>query len=290
MADRAPFPFLHPTPPQVPAGLIAMAKAGPVPRVALVGADAVNPLAGIREAADNGLAEPILIGDPDKIRATAEEIGWDIDGLRIVAADHHGGPAEAARLARDGEADSIMKGQIHTSDFLSGLLPTSAGLREKGARCGHIFHITAPGRDRALLITDAALNIAPDLETRKHCLALAVDLALKLGVDRPRAAILSPNEVPMDGIPNTMEAAEIAAWADEALPHADVAGPLALDLVFSAEAAAAKGLTTPVAGDADILLVPEITSGNAIFKLMVFGMGCCAGGLVLGAKVPILLT
>ena len=94
----------------------------------------------------------------------------------------------------------------------------------------------------------------------------------------------------MEGIPNTMEAAEIAAWADEALPHADVAGPLALDLVFSAEAAAAKGLTTPVAGDADILLVPEITSGNAIFKLMVFGMGCCAGGLVLGAKVPILLT
>ncbi|WP_240482154.1 phosphate acyltransferase [Ruegeria marisrubri] len=258
--------------------------------MALVNAGSPTALMGIQEAAAAGLAEPVLIGDPDKIRTTAEHIGFDIGGIRIVDAPHASAAPQAARLARDGEVDAIMKGQIHSSTFLKGLLPAAAGLRDPGVRCGHVFHVTINGSDRALLVTDAALNVDPSIATRKACLVHAVRLAQVLGVDRPNAAILSPNEDPTPSIQNTMDAAEIAAWAKTSLPDAEVAGPLALDLIFSREAAEIKGVTTPVAGDADIILTPNITTGNAIVKLMVLGMGCCAGGLVLGAKVPILLT
>lgn len=286
----APFPFLSPEPPVVPEGLLAAARALPRPRVALVNAGGVNALSGLREAAEAGLADPVLVGDERRIRTTAEEIGWDIGGLRLVHAPHAAASVEAARMAREGEVDSIMKGQVHTSTFLKGLLPSKAGLRDRGTRCGHVFHITTARSDRPLLLTDAALNVDPDVETRKACLALAVRLARTLGNDRPRAALLAPTEDPVPSVPNTVEAAEIARWATTALPGAEVAGPMALDLVFSREAAAVKGYDSPVAGDADIMLTPNITTGNALFKLMVLGMGCCAGGIVLGAKVPILLT
>jgi len=153
-----------------------------------------------------------------------------------------------------------------------------------------VFHITKPGSDRPLLLTDAALNVDPDVATRKACLAHAVRLATILGDTNVKAGLLAPTEDPIPSIPNTMEAAEIAAWAKDALPNAIVQGPMALDLIFSKAAAEAKNYASEVAGDADIMLVPNITSGNALFKLMVLGMGCCAGGLVMGLKVPVLLT
>ncbi|RVT86561.1 phosphate acetyltransferase [Rhodobacteraceae bacterium CCMM004] len=287
---RPTFPFLAPGVPECSPRLLAQARSAGVPRVALVNAGAPHPLSGLREAAEAGLAEPILIGDTDKIRAAADEIGWDISGLRVEHAPHAQAAFRAAELARGGEADSIMKGQVHTSTFLKGLLPSRMGLRDPGSRCGHVFHITPPGRDRPLLLTDAALNVDPDVATRKACLTHAVDLARRLGVVRPKAGLLAPTEDPIPSVPNTMEAAEIAAWAKDALPDAVVEGPMALDLIWSAEAAAIKGYASEVAGDADILLTPNITTGNALFKLMVFGMGCCAGGIVLGARVPILLT
>jgi phosphate acetyltransferase len=287
---RDAFPFLSGTTPHCPQALLDQAASLPVPRVALVNAGAEHPLQGLREAVDLGLADPILIGDRAKIAATAEAIGWDIAGIRLVHAPAEAASAEAARMAREGEADSIMKGQIHTSTFLKGLLPSAAGLRDKATRCGHVFHITAPGSDRPLLLTDAALNVDPDIATRAACLTHAVALAQRLGVAHPKAGLLAPTEDPVPSVPNTMEAAEIAAWAKTALPMATVQGPMALDLIFSKAAAAAKGYASEVAGDADIMVVPNITSGNALFKLMVLGMGCCAAGLVLGCKVPILLT
>ena len=290
MSDRDPFPFLSPEPPRTPQGLIDRGAAMATPRVALVNAGSVNALGGIREAAGAGLAEPILIGDEAKIRQVAEQIGYDISGLRLIHAPHAEASHEAARLAREGEADAVMKGQVHTSTFLKGLLPSRAGLRDKDTRCGHVFHITSPRSDRPLLLTDAALNVDPDVETRKACLTHAVSLARKLGVARPKVAMLAPTEDPIPSVPNTMESAEIAAWARATLTEIDVAGPIALDLIWSAEAAEVKSYDSPVAGDADIMVVPNITSGNALFKMMVFGMGCCAGGVVLGAKVPILLT
>jgi phosphate acetyltransferase len=285
-----PYPFLSKVKPHAPARLLDQARSLPRPRVALVNAGAAQPLAGIREAAEAGLAEPILIGDRPKIEAAAEEIGYDIGGLRLIHAPHAAASDKAAELARAGEADAIMKGQVHTSTFLKGLLPSSAGLREKGSRCGHVFHITAPDSDRPLLLTDAALNVDPSVETRQACLSLAVRLSELLGVARPRAALLAPTEDPIPSVQNTMESAAIATWAKDHLPDADVAGPIAMDLILSKEAARIKGYDSPVAGDADIVVTPNITTGNAIFKLMVLGMGCCAGGLVMGAKVPILLT
>jgi len=285
-----PYPFLSTTLPHAPQRLLDQARSLPVPRVALVNAGATTPLLGLREAAEAGLAEPVLIGDEAKIRAAAEEIGYDIAAFRLIHAPGAEASVKAAELARAGEADAIMKGQVHTSTFLQGLLPSRAGLRAPGTRCGHVFHITTPGSDRPLILTDAALNVDPDVETRKACLSHAVALARILGVERPRAALLAATEDAVPTLPNTMESAEIADWAKTALPGTDVAGPIAMDLILSRDAAAVKGYDSPVAGDADIILCPNITSANAIFKLMVLGMGCCAGGLVMGAKVPILLT
>ena len=290
MPHTDPFPFLSDVVPAVPEHLIRLATARPAPRVALVNAGAAVPLEGLREAAEAGLAEPILIGDAAKIAAAAEEIGWDIDGLPVVHAPGEAAGRAAAQLAREGGADAVMKGQVHTSDFLKALLPSAAGLRAKDARCGHVFHITLPGRDRPLFLTDAALNVAPDVETRKQCLSYAARLAAILGDPEVKAGILAASEDVTPGLPSTGEAAEIADWANSALPGVQVQGPMALDLIFSKAAAEVKNFEGPVAGDADIIVVPEVTTGNAIFKLMVLGMSACAGGVVMGARVPILLT
>lgn len=287
---REPFPFLAPIAADAPQRLLAQARGLPTPRVALVNAGSEHALQGIREASEAGLAHPVLIGDVPKIAHIAAQIGWDIAGLRLIHAPLAAASVKAAELARLGEVDAIMKGQVHTSVFLKGLLPLSAGLRDEHTRCGHVFHITAPHSDRPLLLTDGALNVNPDIATRQACLAHAVSLAQQLGIARPRAGILSANEDPLPSLQNSMDAAIIAAWAKTALAQADVAGPMALDLIFSQQAAMAKSYVSPVAGDADIILSPDITTANALFKLMVLGMGCCAGGLVLGAKVPILLT
>lgn len=283
-------PFLSPLSPHCPARLLDQARALPLARVALVNAGGATALAGLREATEAGLAHPILVGDPARIAAAADEIGWDISPFRLVVAPGAGAAPAAAALARAGEADSIMKGQVHTSTFLKGLLPAAMGLRDKGTIAGHVFHITLPGNDRPLLLTDAALNAAPDVATRQACLAHAVHLAGALGIAQPRAGLLAPSEDVTPGIPCTGEAAAIALWAKTALPEAIVEGPMALDLILSAEAAAIKGYATQVSGDADIIVVPEITTGNALFKLMSLGMAACAGGVVMGLRVPLLLT
>ncbi len=284
------FPFLSQTSPTVSGRLLRQAQNLRTPRVALVNASSATALAGIQEAAKADLAEPVLIGNPAKITQAAESIEFDLTGIQVIDAPHDAAAPEAARLARDGHVDAIMKGQIHSSTFLKGLLPTAAGLRAPGVRCAHVFHMTAPGSDRPILLTDAALNVDPSVETRQASLAHAVHMAHLLEIERPKAAILAPSEDPTPTIQNTMEAAEIAAWAKTGLPSADVAGPLAMDLILSRQAADIKGVETPVAGDADIILTPNITTGNAVVKLMVLGMGCCAGGLIMGTKVPLLLT
>jgi phosphate acetyltransferase len=285
------FPFLSALAPVCPSGLLRQARAlGPPPRVALVNAGYATPLKGLHEAVAAGLAEPVLIGDRVKIRAAAGEIGWDITGVRVIDAPHDGAAPAAAALAASGQVDSIMKGQIHTSTFLKGLLPSAAGLRAKGDICAHLFHITMPGSDRPLILTDAALNTAPDVPTRMAALTHAVALARALGIPDPKAGLLAASEDVTPGIPSTGEAAEIATWAKTALPGTVVEGPMALDLIFSRRAADIKGFASEVSGDPDIVVVPEVTTGNAIFKLMSLGMAACAAGVVMGAKVPLLLT
>lgn len=283
-------PFLSGAVPRAPERLLAQARGHPAARVALVNAGAPIPLAGLREAWEAGLAEPILVGDPARIRQAAESIGWDIAPFPLVAAPGESAAPRAAALAVAGEADAIMKGQIHSSTFLRGLLSSSMGLRPQGTICGHVFHVTLSGSDRPLLLTDAALNVAPDVATRQACLAHAVGLAGLLGLERPHVGILAPSEDVTAAIPCSGEAAAIAAWARAALPLAVVEGPLALDLMLSRRAAEAKGVQSRVAGRVDIVLVPDLTAGNALVKLMSLGMAACAAGVVMGARVPILLT
>ncbi|ARU01626.1 phosphate acyltransferase [Yoonia vestfoldensis] len=284
------FPFLSQAHARCPQSLLDHARRLPVPRVALVNAGGAEPLQGLREAAGLGLAVPVLIGDHPRIAATAEAIGWDITDLSVIHAPGPAAAQKAAEMARKGQVDAIMKGQLHTSVFLKALLPFSAGLRDKDSLCGHLFHLTMPGADRPLLLTDAAVNVAPDIATRQACLSHAVRLAQRLGIACPRVGLLAPTEDVVPAIPSTGEAAIIAAWAKTALPDAIVEGPMALDLIFSRAAAVAKGFASDVSGRPDIMLVPDISAGNALAKLMSLGMGCCAAGIVLGAKVPIMLT
>ena len=254
--------------------------------------NAVHPVVmeSVRDAVEAGVIEPVLVGQPGAVAAAAAEVGFDIGGYEVVAADgEEGSAAKGAALAGSGGAEAVMKGHLHTDIFMRALLQRDAGLRV-GRPFAHVFHMTVPGREGALLISDAALNPAPDLELKKTILTNCAAVARALGVARPKLALLSATEVPSERIPSSVDAATLAEWAPNNLPDADVAGPLALDLALSEDAARVKGIDSPVAGRADALIVPEIVAGNALFKLMVQMRGACAAGVVLGAKVPIMLT
>lgn len=275
---------------ECPLGLIERAQSSPPIRTAVVNAVNAVVMESVRDATRARIIEPVLIGEAAAIRAAGERIGFDTGGCETFPADGEQAAAEAgARLAGTGAVGAVMKGHLHTDIFMRALLQRDAGLRI-GKPFTHVFHMSVPGREGALLISDAALNPAPDVEARKAITANAVGLAQALGLERPRVALLSATEVANEHIPSSVEAVEIADWARGALPEADVDGPLAFDLAVSPEAVRVKGVTSPVAGRADIIVVPEIVSGNALFKMMVQFMGACAGGIVLGAKVPILLT
>lgn len=282
MLSRRPF--------QCPPTLLAHAQSAPPVRTAIANAGADLPLESTRLAVDAGLMNPILVGERDAINAAAERIGWDIGGFEIVdAADETSAGMAAAKLCGDGAADALMKGHIHTDTFVRGILSRDSGLRT-GRRLTHVFHMTVPDDDKALLITDAAINVAPDIETRLQAAANAVDLAIALGIDKPKVAVLSASEEATEAMPSTLDAAEITARAVSAIPNAAVFGPLAFDNAVSPDAAELKAIDHPVAGHADILLVPTIETGNALFKMMVYFMSACAAGIVMGAKVPAILT
>ncbi|MEL6423756.1 MAG: phosphate acyltransferase, partial [Pseudomonadota bacterium] len=280
--------FVSPRAAEVPKALVARAASGGAVRTAVVNAVNVVVLESVRDAVAAGLIEPVLVGARSEVEQAADAAGFALSGVEVVdAAGEEGAAAAAAKCAADDAVQAVMKGHLHTDVFMRALLSRDAGLRT-GAPFTHAFYMTVPGDDRGLVITDAALNPAPDIETRKAIAANAVRLQQAIGVERPKVALLSATEVPSPKIPSSEEAAEIAAWAKTGLPDADVDGPLAFDLAVSADAARVKGVTSPVAGAADVIVVPEIVAGNALFKMMAQFMGACAGGLVMGAKVPIL--
>lgn len=283
--------FLSPADPVCPAGLIDLARGAGPARVAIARAGATLPMAAARQATDAGVMTPIFVGERAMIEAEAEALGWDISSFRLVEAEGEAGSgAAAAALTGAGEADALMKGHLHTDVFMKAALNRAAGLRT-GARLVHVFHISPPDGGRALLVSDAAVNVAPDMETRRVALGAVVRLARATGVERPRVAILSATESPIPSMPSSGEARALADWAAAHVADADVSGPLALDLILSPEAAQVKGLEDdPVAGRADGVIVPDIVSGNALFKALVYVGGGCAAGVVMGAKAPILLT
>ena len=282
--------MLSTAPVECPRRLLEAAGGLPALRTAVVNATTAMVLESARDAADAKIIEPVLFGDADRIGQLAEEIGWDIGGLRIVDADdEREAAALAAAAAGDGTVEALMKGHVHTDVFMSAALKREAGLRT-GRRLTHVFHMTVPGHDDPLFISDGALNTHPDVETKKAIITNAVDLARALEIEIPHVALLSATEEPSEHLPSSLHAAELADWAKVNVGGAEVHGPLAFDLTVSPDAARIKGIDHPVAGNADIVVVPDIVSGNALFKMMVYFMSACAAGVVLGAKVPILLT
>jgi phosphate acetyltransferase len=260
-------------------------------RMAVAGAD--NPLAleSARQAAESGLIDPVLVGDAETIRAIAKKAGWDISKYQIVdAAGEDKAPAAAVALARAGEVETLMKGHVHTDSLMKAVVSRDAGLRT-GRRLSHVFHMTVPKSDRVLLITDGAVNVAPDVATKIDIINNAVALSHALGKGNPHVAMLSGTESVINSMPSSVEAAEVVKRANAGeVTGAIVDGPFAFDNAISPQAAIMKGITSPVAGNADVLVVPNIETGNGLFKMMVYFMSGLAAGVVMGAKVPIVLT
>lgn len=284
-------PFLSTRQPATPPDLLARAKGFAPPRVAIARAGASLPMQAAQEATQAGIMRPIFVGETDMIRAEAAKLDWDITAYPIhqTTGEQEAGQTAAA-LCGAGEADVLMKGHLHTDVFMRAAVSRDAGLRT-GQRFVHIFHISHPDGGRPILISDAAVNVAPDIATRQAAIMAVKTLLNQLGNSRPKIAILSATESVLPAVPSSVEGAELAEWARAELADVDVSGPLAFDLIMSPDAAATKNLgDDPVAGHADAIIVPDIVSGNALFKAFVYLTGGCAAGIVTGGKVPILLT
>jgi phosphate acetyltransferase len=248
-------------------------------------------LRGATEAAASKLIVPILVGPEERMRSTAREVGIDISTLQVVPTLHsHDSAARAVALVRAGKANMLMKGSLHTDELLHEVMRADTGLRT-GRRLSHVFVLSIPGYVRPLLVTDAAINIAPTLEEKVSIVQNAIDLAHALGIETPRVAVLAAVEMVNPAMPSTLDAAALCKMADRGqIKGGVVDGPLAFDNAVSPAAAAEKGIVSPVAGQADILLVPDIEAGNMLVKQMTYLGGADAAGIVLGARVPIVLT
>ena len=275
---------------QCPRSLLQRAASAEPVTTAIIGAGHPLVLESAREAQQAGIIRPLLVGDAQAIGQAAKEIGWDIEDLQIVeGAGEEQMAQEGARLASSGAVQMVMKGHIHSDTFMRPLLAKDAGIRGQ-QRLSHVFHMTLPGNDRAIMLTDCALNVAPNIKTRIAIIENAVVLAHNLGLQRPRVALLGASETVSDVMPVTGQCQQITAHFGATDLQADVFGPLAFDNIVSVASARMKGIEHPVAGNADIVVVPTIEAGNALFKMMVYFMSACAGGIVLGGSVPVLLT
>lgn len=243
------------------------------------------------EAAELGLITPILVGPEAKIRAAADAAGVDISAFRLEPTAHsHAAADRGVALVRAGEAMLLMKGSLHTDELMHAVLAADTGLRT-ARRVSHVYLMDVPRYPRPLLITDAAINIAPSLEAKRDIVQNAIDLAHVLGIATPRVAILSAIETINPKLPSTLDAAALCKMADRGqITGAVLDGPLAFDNAVSPEAAAEKNIVSPVAGQADILVVPDLVAGNILAKQLTFLAGADAAGVVVGARAPIILT
>jgi phosphate acetyltransferase len=243
------------------------------------------------EAARLGLISPILVGPEARIRAVAKQAGLDIGGMPIVDAEHsHESAAKAVELVRLGQAEALMKGSLHTDELMGAVVARGTGIRTS-RRISHCFVLDVPGYPDALIITDAAVNIAPNLDDKADIIRNAIDLAHAMRFPEVRVAILSALETVSASVPSTVEAGALCKMADRGqITGALLDGPLALDNAINAEAAAIKGIVSPVAGRANVLVVPDLEAGNMLAKSLSFLAGADAAGIVLGARVPIMLT
>jgi len=272
--------------------LLRLVEKHPVRKVAVAVAQDPSVIEAVAEARKRNIAEAVLVGDEREIREQAESCGVSLEGHAIVnEADTLQAVAAAVRLVSSGEADILMKGYVHTDDFLRGLLDKDYGLRT-GSIMSHVFVAELREQKKLLFITDGAMNIAPTLEQKAAILLNAVYLANIFGVMKPKVAVLAAVELVNPAMPATVDAASLAKMADrrQYVPECTVDGPFALDNVASLAAARHKKIGGPVAGQGDILLVPDIEAGNMLAKSLVYFGGCRLVGLLVGAKAPVVLT
>ena len=248
-------------------------------------------LLGAFEAAERGLIAPVLVGPEAKIRAAAAVANVDLAGVKIIATEHsHAAADKAVAMARAGEVEALMKGSLHTDELMSAVVAEATGLRTD-RRISHVFVMDVPTYPKPLLVTDAAINIYPDLETKRDICQNAIDLAHVIGIERPKVAILSAVETVNPKIQGTVDAAALCKMAERGqIQGGTLDGPLAFDNAISAAAAKIKQIVSPVAGDADILVVPDLEAGNILAKELSYLAAAESAGVVLGARVPIVLT
>jgi phosphate acetyltransferase len=272
--------------------LIAAAQKEAAIKVAVVHPCDESSMRGVAEAMRLRLIEPILVGPVERMRRVANEVGFDIGGVELVDAEHsHASAAKAVELVRAGKVEALMKGSLHTDELMGAVVSGADGIRT-ARRISHCFIMDVPGHPNPLIITDAAVNIAPDLDTKVDIIQNAIDLAHAMGNEQVRVAILSAMETVTTKVPSTIEAAALCKMAErgQITGGAVLDGPLALDNAISPEAAAIKKIASPVAGRANILVVPDLEAGNMLAKSLSFLAKADAAGIVLGARVPIILT
>jgi len=283
MLSSAPF--------ECPPGLLRHAQQHQPLKTAVINAGTKMVMTSAKLATEHNLIEPILVGDSSAINSIAATINWDIGKFTVVGV---GSEIKAAKLsmslARSGEVLALMKGHIHSETLMHEALQRKQGIRLK-RRPSHAFYMTVPGNEQGICITDAVINVLPRVKQKIEIARNVIELMHALGNPKPRIALISGTEVSTPEMPSSMDAAEVVKEVENgSLPGAEIAGPMALDVAVSEQAATIKGVNNAVAGKADVLLVPNLEAGNILFKQMVYSMSATAAGLVLGMKAPIMLT
>lgn len=270
--------------------VLTKAKASGRIRVAVAQPTDETSLGGAIDSYKEGLIDPILVGDEAKIKQVAQDLGFDISSFEILnAPSDKEAAAKAVEFATAGEVKALMKGNLHTNDIMGAVVKREAGLRTDRS-ITHAFIMDIPAYHKALFIADAAINIAPDINVKMSIIQNTVELAHKLGIAVPKVGLLSAVEMPYEKIPSSIEAHEITQRAREEVKSALVYGPLAFDNAISSVSAKIKKIDSVVCGDPDILIAPQIESGNILFKALVYLAYAKVAGVVLGAKVPVILT
>ena len=275
---------------QIPNNLISLAKKTPDLSAGIICANHDSSMESAKKSVELNLIKPIFIGNKQEIIEKAEKIKWDINAYEIINSSNDVEAAIiGAELGRDNKIKIMIKGNLHTDVLMKTYLKKEFGLLE-GKRLSHIWHMTILKDDKPLFITDGALNVAPRIDVKMHILKNVIEFANQIDILKPRVAILSGTEDPIESMPSSIEAKELMERAKNENINAYIHGPLAFDNAISPEAAAIKNISNEVAGKADILLVPNLETGNALSKIMVYFMGACAAGFIVGGKVPVVVT
>ena len=274
----------------VPNNLLNSAHKKKGVKAGIVNAGKPLPMQSVQDAVTENLIEPIFIGDEKEIIKCASDLKWDISKYEIINEPVENNTAAiGAKLASEDKIRIIVKGHIHTDILMKEVLKREYKLIGK-TRLSHIWHMTLQKDDKPLIITDGALNVSPNLKTKMHILRNVIDFSHRINIPRPKISVLSATEEVIDSVQSSVEAKELTELASKENFNADIFGPLAFDNSISKKSASIKGIENIVAGEADVLLVPNVETGNALVKIMIYFMGACAAGVVVGGKVPVVIT